>query len=288
MRRRKDCCWRSPRWPSASYWPSPTRRGAAGGRARDRRSATEECIEILETGGRSTTARKHRTRCCPRRTRSSGAPSASRWSSSSSGSTGCRRCKQAMDDRTERIRGDLQAAEDQRSEADSLLTDYRAQLNDAKAEAGRIIEEARQAADQIKRDQEARLQSELAELRTRAIADIDAAKGQAMDDLRSEVAAPGDRRRRDRRAAQPRSGHPDPARRGLHQPGGRAALVALAHHRSSGASAPKDDGWQTTAQLPTPKRSSAWPAPRAPSARSRTSCSASRRPCRDPTSCATP
>jgi F-type H+-transporting ATPase subunit b len=95
----------------------------------------------------------------------------------------------AMNNRTEKIRGDLQAAEDQRSEADSVLADYRAQLNDAKSEAGRIIEEARQAADQIKRDQEARLQSELAELRTRAVADIDDAKGRAMNDLRSEVAA---------------------------------------------------------------------------------------------------
>jgi F-type H+-transporting ATPase subunit b len=95
----------------------------------------------------------------------------------------------AMNNRTEKIRGDLQAAEDQRTQADALLTDYRAQLNDAKAEAGRIIEEARQAADQIKRDQEARLQDELAELRTRAVADIDDAKGRAMDDLRSEVAS---------------------------------------------------------------------------------------------------
>ena len=95
----------------------------------------------------------------------------------------------AMNNRTEKIRGDLQAAEDQRSEADSVLADYRAQLNDAKSEAGRIIEEARQAADQIKRDQEARLQSELAELRTRAVADIDDAKGRAMNDLRIEVAA---------------------------------------------------------------------------------------------------
>ena len=95
----------------------------------------------------------------------------------------------AMNNRTEKIRSDLQAAEDQRSEADSVLAEYRAQLNEAKSEAGRIIEEARLAADQIKRDQEARLQSELAELRTRAIADIDDAKGRAMDDLRGEVAA---------------------------------------------------------------------------------------------------
>ena len=95
--------------------------------------------------------------------------------------------RQAMNNRTEKIRGDIQAAEDQRAEADSVLSEYRAQLNDAKSEAGRIIEEARLAADQIKRDQEARLQSELAELRTRAIADIDDAKGRAMADLRGEV-----------------------------------------------------------------------------------------------------
>lgn len=96
--------------------------------------------------------------------------------------------KSTMDARTEKIRGDISAAEEQRSDAEHLLAEYRAQLNDAKSEAGRIIEESRQAADQIKRDQEARLQSELAELRTRAVADIEAAKNQAMADLRGEVA----------------------------------------------------------------------------------------------------
>ena len=96
--------------------------------------------------------------------------------------------KSTMDARTEKIRGDISAAEEQRSEAEHLLAEYRAQLNDAKSEAGRIIEESRQAADQIKRDQATRLQTELAEIRTRAVADIDAAKAQAMTELRSEVA----------------------------------------------------------------------------------------------------
>lgn len=96
--------------------------------------------------------------------------------------------KQAMEARTERIRADLQAAQSQRDEAEGVLAEYRAQLNDARAEAGRIIEEARQAADGLKRDQEARLQTELAELRQRAIADIESAKSQAMADLRGEVA----------------------------------------------------------------------------------------------------
>jgi F-type H+-transporting ATPase subunit b len=97
--------------------------------------------------------------------------------------------KKSMDARTERIRADLDAAETQRTEADTLLADYRAQLADAKNESARIIEEARQSADALKKDQEARLQTELADLRSKAAADIDAAKVQAIADLRGEVAS---------------------------------------------------------------------------------------------------
>lgn len=96
--------------------------------------------------------------------------------------------KKSMDARTERIRSDLDAAETQRTEADQLLSDYRAQLADAKNESARIIEEARQSADALKRDQEVRLQSELADLRSKATSDIEAAKAQAIADLRGEVA----------------------------------------------------------------------------------------------------
>jgi F-type H+-transporting ATPase subunit b len=96
--------------------------------------------------------------------------------------------KQGMQARTERIRAELAGAEQAKAEAQALLDEYRAQLNEARSEAGGIIEEARQAADQIKRDQATRLQTELAEIRARAVADIDAAKAQAMTELRSEVA----------------------------------------------------------------------------------------------------
>jgi F-type H+-transporting ATPase subunit b len=96
--------------------------------------------------------------------------------------------RQMMDNRTEHIRSDLQAAETAKADAQGVLDEYKAQLNDARAESGRIIEEARQAADRIKRDQEARLQTELAELRARAVADIESAKAQAVSDLRGEVA----------------------------------------------------------------------------------------------------
>jgi F-type H+-transporting ATPase subunit b len=97
--------------------------------------------------------------------------------------------KSAMTARAERIESDLEAAAAQRSEADQILADYRAQLADARNESARIIEEARQSADALRREQEARLQSELAEMRQRANADIEAAKANAIADLRNEVAA---------------------------------------------------------------------------------------------------
>ena len=103
------------------------------------------------------------------------------------GKYGWPQMKAAMNARSEKIRSDIAAAEAQNSEAEGLLAEYRAQLNDAKAEAGRIIEEARQASDTLKRDAEARLQTELAEARTRAMDDIEAAKTHALTDLRGEV-----------------------------------------------------------------------------------------------------
>ena len=96
--------------------------------------------------------------------------------------------KKGMDARTERIRADLDAAENAKSEAVTVLDGYRAELAGAKAEAGRIIEEARTAADALKKDQAARLQDELAEIRARATADIESAKVQAIADLKGEVA----------------------------------------------------------------------------------------------------
>ena len=96
--------------------------------------------------------------------------------------------KKGMNARTERIRGDLDAAENAKTEATTVLDGYKAQLADAKSEAGRIIEEARQAADVLKKDAESRLQTELADTRARASADIEAAKAQATADLRGELA----------------------------------------------------------------------------------------------------
>ena len=96
--------------------------------------------------------------------------------------------KGAMANRTAKVQADLDAAEQAKADAEAVKAEYEAKLADAKAESGRIVEEARQAADQLKADQQARLNDELAQARAAAQADIDAAKGQAMAELRGEVA----------------------------------------------------------------------------------------------------
>jgi F-type H+-transporting ATPase subunit b len=97
--------------------------------------------------------------------------------------------KKGMNDRTEKIRGDIDAAETQKAEASTVLAEYRAQLADAKSEGARIIEEARQTADSLKRDLQTQAEADIADLRAKNVADIEAAKVQAIADLRNEVAS---------------------------------------------------------------------------------------------------
>ena len=93
----------------------------------------------------------------------------------------------SMKAREDRIKGDLEQAEGAKSEAETVLTEYRAQLADARAEAGRIIDEARQAADQVRRDLIARAETDATDLRARAQEDIRLAGERAMADLRGRV-----------------------------------------------------------------------------------------------------
>lgn len=95
--------------------------------------------------------------------------------------------KKAMNARTERIRSDLDAADSQKAEADRLVAEYQAKLADTRNESARIIEEARQTADGVRRQLETKAQADIAEMRVQAAADIESAKAQALADLRGEV-----------------------------------------------------------------------------------------------------
>jgi F-type H+-transporting ATPase subunit b len=95
--------------------------------------------------------------------------------------------KKMMDERTERIRRDLDDAERVKGEAQSVLADYQRQLADARNEANRIIEESRQTAEQLRRDLMQRAEAEVTDLRQRSREEIQAAQERAMAELQDRV-----------------------------------------------------------------------------------------------------
>jgi len=90
--------------------------------------------------------------------------------------------------REDRIRNDLEGAEKARNDAEAEKAQYTAQIADARNEAGRIIEEARQSAEQVRRDLIARAEVEANDVRERAQSDIAAQQQRAMAELRTDVA----------------------------------------------------------------------------------------------------
>jgi F-type H+-transporting ATPase subunit b len=93
-----------------------------------------------------------------------------------------------MKQREDRIREDLERAEQARTEAEGELANYRRQVAEARNEAARIIEEARQSADEVKRQIQAQAEADAAETRTRAQDDIRLATDRAQADLQGRVA----------------------------------------------------------------------------------------------------
>jgi F-type H+-transporting ATPase subunit b len=91
--------------------------------------------------------------------------------------------------REDRIRNDLEGAEKAKAEAEAEKAQYLAQIAGAKDEAGRLIEEARQAAESVRADLIARAEQEANDIRARAQADIANQTNQAMAQLRTDVAS---------------------------------------------------------------------------------------------------
>ena len=95
--------------------------------------------------------------------------------------------QKVMEARSEKIQGDLDAADTARSEAEGLRAEYDAKISEAQAEAGRILEAARSEAEQVRQDRIAAIEPEIEEKRAQADADIEAAKARALADVRTQV-----------------------------------------------------------------------------------------------------
>ena len=91
--------------------------------------------------------------------------------------------------RQDKIRSDLERAEQARTEAEATLERYQRQVAEARGEASRIIEEARQAAEGVRRDLIARAEADATEVRQRAQEDSQLASARALTELRAHVAS---------------------------------------------------------------------------------------------------
>jgi F-type H+-transporting ATPase subunit b len=93
-----------------------------------------------------------------------------------------------LEARQQAIKGELDAAESAKVEAQNLLTDYQQQLAGAKTEATQIVEDARESGDQVKADIVDRAETEAEEIKDRARSEMEAERDQVTGDLRRQVA----------------------------------------------------------------------------------------------------
>jgi F-type H+-transporting ATPase subunit b len=98
------------------------------------------------------------------------------------------RIGEALDQRSKKIEGDIDAAEQIRQDANKVLDEYRERLTEARGQADEIVQRARQTADSHEHEGKERGQELIAEAAKRAEREIQAATDRAIDDIRQEVA----------------------------------------------------------------------------------------------------
>lgn len=92
-----------------------------------------------------------------------------------------------LEQRQAAISGQIEDAEKAKAEAESLLADYRGQLAEARAEGNKIIDEARQSADQMRADIIAKAEADAEQIRARAREEAAGEMSRALADARSQV-----------------------------------------------------------------------------------------------------
>ncbi len=97
------------------------------------------------------------------------------------------RIQQTLTERTELIEGGLARSEEAQAEAKELLDRYREQLAEARHDAARLREEAREQGAQIIVEMREQAQAEARRVTEAAQAQIEAERQQALNALRAEV-----------------------------------------------------------------------------------------------------
>jgi F-type H+-transporting ATPase subunit b len=97
------------------------------------------------------------------------------------------RITKLLNEREDAIQGGINRADEAQAEAQAVLQQYRAQLDDARQEAARIREEAHEQGAQIIAEMRERAEAEARRITDAAQSQIEADRQQALVALRSEV-----------------------------------------------------------------------------------------------------
>lgn len=92
-----------------------------------------------------------------------------------------------LEERNEKIRSEINAAEKARQDAKDALVEYEKSLNEARAEAKKILDETKAYQHQLGTDLKAKADAELTRMKDRARRDIDAAKKTAITEIYTEA-----------------------------------------------------------------------------------------------------
>ena len=90
-------------------------------------------------------------------------------------------------ERQAKIRSGLESAENSKQEADRMLEQYRRQLDEARGDAQKIIDEAKRTAESLRKDLVEKSEREAQEIVARARADVAGERDRAMQALRTTV-----------------------------------------------------------------------------------------------------
>lgn len=92
----------------------------------------------------------------------------------------------ALDEREQKMREEIQQAEESREQAKAVLAEYEKSLAEAREEANQMVVKAKQDAKKVADELRARNETELADLKDRATREIEAAKKAAITELHEE------------------------------------------------------------------------------------------------------
>lgn len=91
-----------------------------------------------------------------------------------------------LDERANKIREEIAAAEAARAQAKSALEEYESSLSQARAEAQKMLEDTKAKQAELASELKAKADRELGEMRDRAMRDIEAARKSAVADIYNE------------------------------------------------------------------------------------------------------